>query len=531
MGALLDGIRRRLLGTPRPTAAAPPPPAEDEAPAAAAEPPAELSPAAPASCALPSPTPRRAPIAGLPGLEQQLSALERRWARLPPQPVATKAGVRAQLAAWTSQGSAASTAPVAVKSEPTIKAAAKPKRAGRAARPPWVGAGPPALPEQPAGAPWPARASTLQGEPHAAINSAPSSADAATKPSPGSKLAALKQRQARRSSEGGSPGLPGGGLGQVGGQTLPARQPWRSTSTSGGVDDACWISGSEAAELCGEGDAFLAQRLTPRVLAAAAQRAQPGSRRTTDASGASSRHRLSVHSSSSRRTSSAAELGLTLAPWASPTPALAAGGGEGTCTPPAVWAACSSSQEPPLEGYAQRQWLGRMSHSPPAAAQVEQGHSAPPLPAQPPGTLPPWPATLMQRLSRSEMPSDLLSLRDSAGLARRQSLAGRPPLPPKRRAQSVQETRGSEAGSPAEPAMPSCASESLGAAGSAEPGKGAKRLAVLHATRRQRSAGWLSDFSSAAPCWRASQVGVLVGTPYSVPCTQWLPCLAQASPS
>lgn len=48
----------------------------------------------------------------------------------------------------------------------------------------------------------------------------------------------------------------------------------------------------------------------------------------------------------------------------------------------------------------------------------------PPLPAQPPAPSPACPATLMQRLSRGELPPDLLSLRDSAGLARRKCLSG-----------------------------------------------------------------------------------------------------------
>lgn len=319
------------------------------------------------------------------------------------------------------------------------------------------------------------------------------------------KLAALKRRQSRPSDAhpGPSPAaplLPGDGEAN-GHWTAEARR----TASGGGAELSAALTSMPARPRC-----YLASRITPRVLAAAAERAPaPASslppsgdplapesgrpdtglwRRTISSGGGSRRGSL---------TGGDSDLWAGLAPAVSRATTPAAQGGASPLVPAAGCSRRGISQ-PELE------WRGQGQQARPATreggAQAEAAAAgggqagrlqAAAASASPSGTV------QLQRLPRHELPADLLSLQESASLAR-QSQVGHPPRPPPRRVQrkaaSAQEEPVAEA-----PAVAAVAAADPGAA----PGtRAAQRVAAL---RGQRRGGWQSDFPAAVPSWRFSQ--------------------------
>lgn len=510
MGALLLSIKRRLLGSSSGKREVPADATADADAEVPAPPGASTSPPA----RLPLPTPRRVPLGGL---AAELSLLEQRFAALPQHQPTSKEGVRARLAALqsspTAEGAAgsigaASALPVAaaaaarVDGKPSKAGGSSPRRLAKgnrrpaAARKPWVDVAPP-----PAASPEPPALTAA-----ASVLSVASDIAAALAPPAHlhSKLANLKRRQARRSAEGGAWASPGGGEDLLSPQASEGPEAAAQQQPSGWLSDrplsGSGTDGSELSEGPHSARAFLLGRLTPRLLAAASRRAstasQPRSRLASEAGsnegGGRARRRSSEGSSRGRTSSSdgSGELGLTLSPWAAPAAS------EPTPQLPARHTS-SAGALPDLGTQAQQRWPAAWT---PAAAGAEAQEATPP--SQPPGGSSPARSTttLMQRLSQADLPADLLSLRDSASLARRQSLSGRPPLPPQRRAQSEQEAplaQGAEEAPAAMPVGPGAAGQDA-AAGSNE---GAERVAV---PRRQRR-GWLSDFATTVPGWRAGR--------------------------
>lgn len=513
MGALLLSIKRRLLGS---TSGKREVPAAGEATAGAETLRPSASPPQPAPARLPLPTPRRVPLGGL---AAELASLEQRFAALPQHQPASKEEVRARLAALQAspagKGSAALTPPPPAATKAGAKApqagGRSPRRLGKGTRrpaaacKPWVDVVPP-----PAASPEPPPAAAAANPPALAAQ-----------PSKRSKLANLKQRQARRSAEGGAWSSPGGGDGagllspqaSEGPEAAPPRQQLSGWFSDGPVS-VSETEGSELSEAPHSAGAFLRPRLTPHVLTAAARRAstasQPRSRLASEAGGsdAGSRPRRTTSGSSGGRQStsgdSGGELGLTLAPWAAQTDSQ-----HGFMPASQLLARGSSSAgaPPELDMQAQQRWPSGRSAV--VAAGAEPQSAAPP--SQPQGDdAPARSGILMQRLSQAELPADLLSLRDSASLARRQSLSGRPPLPPRRRAQSLQESQAAGAGEA--PAAGSAQQAAMHGA----PSSGGQELVALSgedsgpvAVPRRQRRGWLSDFAAAVPGWRPSQVGLI----------------------
>lgn len=486
MGPILEGIKRRLLGTSRSQRGleapqpAPPP----------LQPPAPDAPRRnPGAAALPSPTPRRVALGGL---GQQLDALQRLQQQfaelLQHHQSATKAlgrdGLARLAARWPLPEDAAAPAAASQPAQPDAKALRRPgkaKQRARARKEPWVDTWlPPAGEEAAAAAPGAAT------EPGAAPLEAEASAFAAS-PAPAAarqaKLAQLKQRQARRSAEG-SPGAGGRLLGAE-----ASEGPLLLQEAGSQWAGAHWRRSSEGSDAQGLRSAQpdLADQLTPQVLAAAAQRSRPPSQQASEASWRSNAPRSSMLGSSRRTTmrssSQGSDLGLPPADWGALAPAPA--GGEQARTPPPVPVASGRSSQ--QEG----------------AVELDAGSHTLRPDAQPPASTA-RPSLLLPRLSGGGVSPDVLSLRESAALVRRGSHAGRPPLPPKRRAQSVQESEAAEAGGSL--AVLPLADEAGTAAASspaAELSDGARRLAAL---RRRRQPGWQSDFGVAVPGWRYSPV-------------------------
>jgi hypothetical protein len=520
MGVILENIKRRLLGTTRPRAAAersggdgggggssgseearalvqaasPQPALPTQWPAAL-----QRSPAATAALALVSP--RHVTLGGLPG---ELAALEQRFAALPRHRSFSKEQLQRCLAA---------------KPNPGPQAAAK--AAGRSPRRLAKGVKRPApirpqLRKQTSGRSTgiAAAAAAAVMAPPAATAAAPAAAALQSPPSPAdtklSRLANLWQQQTRRPAGGGLDASPG----------AASLLEWEASEppAAGGLlhEASNWtVAHTQSAEAELEAGKFagqdgwhsarqqeqqqLAAMMTPQVVAAAAEHAQPAyswldsgrhnreqqQHRIGAGAGGSSARRGSRSSSSSSSKSS-------------------------------TWRSSDLLLPPLLEG---GQWEREVHRATPPAARPAAAAVSPPARSPLP----------IQRLSWSGLPADLLSLRESASLAR-QGQPGRPPLP-KRRAQSVQEPAEAGRGMPngssgpqAQPRMQPAATAAGAQAAAAEAGhvdvllpaasasalpaaelsEGAKRLAAL---RRQRRTGWHSDFASSVPSWRYSQVG------------------------
>jgi hypothetical protein len=523
MGVILENIKRRLLGTTRPRAAAERSggggggreaawavvQAASPQPALPAQWPAALqhSPAATAALALVSP--RHVPLGGLPG---ELVALEQQFAALPRHRSFSKEQLQRCLAAKPPSGSQAA-----------AKAAGRsPRRLVKGVKRP--AAVRPQLRKQTSGrSTGIAAAAAAVLAPPAAPAAAAAAAGAALPTSHAdiklSRLANLRQRQARRPAGGGPEASPGAASlldweasepPAAGGGLLQEASTWTVAHTESaeaelevGTDGQHgWHSARQQQQ-----QHQLAVMLTPQVVAAAAERAQ-AAQFQLDSGGHNREQQQHVDGGS-----------------------VDGGGSTSRCSRKS----CSSSSSrrssdvhlPPMP--AGVQWEGEVSREAPPTARPSAAA------APPPARSPPLP---VQRLSRSELPADLLSLRESASLAR-QGQPGRPPLP-KRRAQSVQEpaeagravpigssgpqaqpcmqhaaaaaaatAEGAEEAGQADVLPPAAGASAAPAAGAsaapaAELSEGTKRLAAL---RRQRRTGWHSDFASSVPGWRYSQVG------------------------
>ncbi|KAL4426861.1 hypothetical protein ABPG77_006647 [Micractinium sp. CCAP 211/92] len=376
-----------------------------------------------------------------------------------------------------------------------------------------------------------------------------------------SKLAHLKQRQALRSADGSRPAT-GVASPHQGSFSQPAAPDSSCASSAANLeagvsvdswtrDVSCtqseaaeaatqagrweaaslqqqgsWVSQTADAECKGEeqtapGKQHPPPKLTQRVLAGAARRApgpdlpaQPQSKRDMVGSTPALRTATvlpvqciassssdSRHHSRHGRKSSHSELGLTLAPWAGEASQRlssdAAQGGmihPGAARPPLLgWVQSADAAAVPLAAAAQQARVPALQPTRPAQPEEEVPDR---LPAHSPSS-----AAERQRLSaRHELPPDLLSLQDSASLARSRSVAtGLQPLS-HRRARSMH-----EAGRKALAAGPSAAgplnAATAGAASNqaAGVGRGAGQLPALG---RQRWPGWNSDFAGVVPGWQ-----------------------------
>lgn len=506
MGALLDSIKRRILRSNSKQEAAP---RADAAPAAA-PPRQSASPLPPSSAAsMTLASPRRIALGGLP---DELAALQQRFAALPHHQSSSREALQTRLAA-----AHAATAEAAAPEPNSRPDPRSPRRLVKGGKRP--GAGRAARRHSPASNSLPAAEPPVAAaEPAVAAANAEELSESLAATAPGdhaaaqrSKLAHLKQRQARRSAEGqpeASPrvtsGLPEPETSSASTAALGADEPrrrWRWTDghSTNGLTDTELSDGPHTAHM------YRAAGITPRVMAAAAERAQPRARPASEAAATGQvRRTFDSTTVSSRRTSSrhgGSDLGETLAPWAgvASTPPL-----------PAAAKSRSSTTEERLPELPSRAEWQRAGESSVRAEAAGEALVLPPLEVLPPAATTSSTRAftpLMQELSH-DLPADLLSLRESASLAHRRSQAGRPPLPTIRQAQSAQ------AEEPAVMALPGDippVQPVKGAAGSvhgAGVGDSAQRLAAL---RRQRHPGWHSDLISSVPSWLCSQVGGGVG--------------------
>lgn len=304
---------------------------------------------------------------------------------------------------------------------------------------------------------------------------------------------------------------------------------WEATSLQ---QQESWLAQTADAECKGEEQAAPGKqhpppKLTPGVLAGAARRApvpdppaQPQSKQDT-VGGTSALRTATVlpvqciasSSSESRHHSghgsqgSHSELGLTLAPWAGEaSQQLSSDAAQGGITHP-------GAARPQLLGWVQSADAAAV---PPAAAAPQArvpalqptGHAQPEeevpdrLPAHSPSS-----AAERQRLSaRHELPPDLLSLQDSASLARSRSVAPGLQLLSHRRARSMHEA-GRKALAAGHSAAGPCNAATAGAASNQAAGEG-RGAGQLPALGRQRWPGWNSDFAGVVPGWQPpGQVG------------------------
>lgn len=513
MGGLLEAIKRRLRTSSRvegrqgPPSAVPPP----------QPPPPSTSPAAGLTLA----SPRR--IALGPAWAEELAALQHRFAALPQHQSPSREALRTRLAQAAAGHPAAEDAGPAptprrgTKRPPVARAARKQPAASHTERPAWQ---PVAATAAAADTGADADTEEASEEPAALPERAAPDPAAAQR----SKLARLKQ--ARWSAEGAPGRSPRvtGGLPEAEASSASLTLPLGEVREPSGR----WTLGQSSATQAEPAGALLsvqpglAVRLTPRVLAAAAERAQPRSRPASEAAAGSPAQRSTAVSSaaSSRRTTTATshastDLGLTLAPWA---------GAAGTPPLPANSHRTSSASEHLPELPSRSQWRASSQQQPTTSTGASAADASTVLPLLARGTSP-----LLQRLSRADLPADLLSLRESASLARQKGQAGRPPLATRRRALSAHTPAENEAGGDApvlagldqsaSPAAPGLADGAAALAREAGASSTAQRLAAL---RRQRRPGWHSDFPAAVPGWPFSQVG-------SFACLQVWPVLGAPS--
>lgn len=512
----------------------------------------------PLAATLELPSPRRIPLGGL---HSQLAALQQRYAELPQhmqQP--SRAVLAARLAAArhdTIQAAACMKSAKTAAVRSPRKGAIKAGKAGL--RRPMLRSSP-SVWRQSSTAAWAAQAGKapmIVHQPPATIQTAAGS----LKRSKRSKLALLKQRQALRSADSSRPptGAASDGQGSWLSKAGPessyvsstgrlGEEPSEHSSSTGasrthseeaaataaaqGRESAAATvqqaqqeskpEGGSAAEILGEVQHRLA-KLTPRVLVAAAElahpanHAQPGSREGISAVGseleqptATAEQRIAPggsggssgsHGIGHNRRSSHGELGLTLAPWA--------GRGSQLCSQAAQDVALPArAAQLPAHSIAKYTETAAADPAVPASLQATRPAAHPARPvragaAVPGGFLPlPFPPAAQQpRLSaRYELPLDLLSLHDSASLARSGLHTPGQALLTKRRARSVQEPgreaegAGLIAGSP-----PSAAPVAPGSNRAAGKGQGAGQLPALG--RRQRP-GWNSDLTAQLPAWQ-----------------------------
>lgn len=500
----------------------------------------------PLATALELPSPRRVPLGGLPS---QLAALQQRFAELPhTHQSPSRAALAARLAAArhgasTTQNAGKTPAKAAAGSSPrkgalrggklavrrpTLRSSASLRRHGSAA----------------------SAAAEQAGIALSAASQSPAVSPVAGSALKRSKLAHLKQRQALRSADGSRPAT---GAASPGHSSLPGpAAPESSYASSVGRMEAgasvdswtgalsrtqseeagAWTkaaappqqgqhkttwSGAAGAGYEGEkqptpGEQHRLPMLTPRVLAAAAQQAQvpdltaqPQSRPGTHAAGgrldpltatAPTVQRIGTSTSGSQhsmrnRLSSHSELGLTLAPWAADGSQFSSHAQGTALNGSAVQLPLPSSVQRaeaaavPL-GLAALQEAAPAGQSAGAARAEAEVHSS---------------AVQRQRLSaRHELPLDLLSLRDSASLARSRSLAPGLPLLARRRACSAQEASSEAvaAGHSAAGCQPAAAAAAASKQAAGE-GRAARQLPALG---RQRRPGWNSDFAGVVPGWQ-----------------------------